>query len=219
MKKGFFLTFEGPDGCGKSTQAKLMADYLTAQGQNVVLTREPGGTPLAEMIRELILTPTAEQLVPMAEILLYAASRAQHVERLIKPSLAEGKIVVCDRFIDSSLAYQGFGLGRDLRVIKEINRLAIGDFQPNLTFLLDIDTETALKRIGGRTGQTVRATDRIEARNIQYRQRVRDGFLTIAAAEPRIVTVATGTKSIADLHAELLKIVVAEIIRQGGELG
>ncbi|HEY8463807.1 MAG TPA: dTMP kinase, partial [Bacillota bacterium] len=145
MTEGYFITLEGPDGSGKSTQARLLAEYLQKSGREIILTREPGGTPLAEEIRKLILTPTAETLEPMTEILLYTASRAQHVARIIKPALAAGKVVICERFIDSSLAYQGYGLGWSLDLIKTINRLAIGDCRPDLTFLLDNDPRLGLE--------------------------------------------------------------------------
>jgi dTMP kinase len=205
MAKGFFITLEGPDGGGKSTQARLLVDYLQKAGHEAVLTREPGGTPLAEEIRNLLLTPTAENLAPMTEILLYAAARAQHVQGLIRPALAAGKVVICERFIDSSLAYQGFGLGWNLELIKAVNRLAIGQFMPDCTFLLDNDAESGLARVAQRADATNSSVDRIEARGVAFQQRVRQGYLELAAQEPRIVLIKTTQRTIADIHDELVE--------------
>jgi len=201
MRNGCFITFEGSDGCGKSTQAKLLAEYLTSMDYEVVLTREPGGTPLAENIRQVILTPTAETLHPMTEILLYAASRAQHVEELIKPALAAGKVVICDRFIDSSLAYQGYGLGRDLQMVSEINLAAVGAVLPDLTIVIDITVEEALERAISRSGQI---QDRIESRDLQFHQRVRQGFLELAKDNPRMKVLEASGKSIEQIHSEVI---------------
>ncbi|HYH01585.1 MAG TPA: dTMP kinase [Bacillota bacterium] len=204
MKQGCFITLEGPDGGGKSTQARLLADYLEKQGREVVLTREPGGTPLAEEIRKLILTPTAEALEPMAEILLYTASRAQHVQGLIKPALTAGKVVICERFIDSSLAYQGYGLGWDLELIRTVNRIAVGEFMPDLTFLLDNDPQLGLERVAKRSGENQTTVDRIEARGVAFQQRVRQGFLELAADDSRIILIKTAKRTISEIHQEII---------------
>jgi dTMP kinase len=204
-KKGYFITLEGPDGGGKSTQAKLLAEYLQQTGHEAILTREPGGTPLAEEIRRVILTPTAEELTPMTEILLYAAARAQHVQGLIGPALAAGKIVICERFIDSSLAYQGYGLGWDLELIKTINRIAIGEFLPNCTFLLDNDAANGLTRVAQRAAAAQSDVDRIEARGLPFQRRVREGYWKLAAQEERIIFINTARRTIADIHVELVK--------------
>jgi dTMP kinase len=204
MKKGYFITLEGPDGGGKTTQARLLADYIKKIGFEVLLTREPGGTPLAEEIRRLILTPTDEALQPMAEILLYAASRAQHVQSLIQPALAEGKVVICERFVDSSLAYQGYGLGWDLELVGEINRLAIGEVMPDLTFLLDNDTGLCLDRVTQRSDNVGTKVDRIEARGMEFHQRVRRGYLELASREPRMIIIDTSGKNIEEVHGEII---------------
>lgn len=204
MRPGYFITLEGPDGGGKSTQARLLAEYMGKIGRKTVLTREPGGTPLAEEIRRLILTPTGEPLEPMAEILLYAASRAQHVQGLIKPALQAGKTVICERFVDSSLAYQGYGLGWDLQLIKDINSYAIGGVMPDLTLLLDNDPELGLARVHQRSGQTETGVDRIEARGITFQQKVRAGFLELAVGEPRIIVIDTTGRSIDEIHREII---------------
>lgn len=211
MKQGLFITLEGLDGCGKSTQAHLLSDYLHALGYDVILTREPGGTPLAEEIRRLILTPSQEELDPMAEILLYTASRAQHVNHMIKPALAAGKIVICERFIDSSLAYQGYGLGRDLSLIREINRVAIGDFQPAVTFLLDMEPEQSGNRVTNRSNVTKTALDRIEARGLEFQERVREGFLMLAKREPRILLIKVKHRSIQEIQSQLVEVLLARL--------
>jgi dTMP kinase len=204
MAKGFFITLEGPDGGGKSTQARLLVEYLKKAGREVVFTREPGGTPLAEEIRRVILTPTPEDLAPLAEILLYAAARAQHVQELIGPALAAGKIVICERFLDSSLAYQGYGMGGNLELIRTVNRLAIGGYMPDCTFLLDNDVENGLDRVTQRADATNSGVDRIEARGMAFQQRVRRGYLELAAKESRIIIINTAQRTIAAVHDELV---------------
>jgi dTMP kinase len=199
-QSGLFITLEGADGCGKSTQAKLLADYLSDSGHEVLLTREPGGTSLAEEIRRVILTPSPEILDATAEMLLYAASRAQHVNHLIKPALTAGKVVICERFIDSSLAYQGYGLGLDLEVIREINRIAVGNFGPNLTFLLDMDLGLCRERLNNRSEACRAEMDRIESRDMDFHEKVRQGFRDLAQGSSRIVLIDVSGKSIAAIH-------------------
>jgi dTMP kinase len=204
MSKGYFITLEGADGSGKSTQAHLLADYLKNLNYPVILTREPGGTPLAEEIRRVILTPSTEPLEPIAEILLYAASRAQHVSQLIKPALEAGKIVICERFIDSSLAYQGYALGWNLKLIQDINRIAASELQPDLTFLLDVNTERSLNRVSNRSDANKTKVDRIESRGLSFQEKVRQGYLELAKVKPRFVVINASQKSIKDIHTELI---------------
>jgi dTMP kinase len=204
MSKGYFITLEGADGSGKSTQAHLLADYLKNLNYPVILTREPGGTPLAEEIRRVILTPSTEPLEPIAEILLYAASRAQHVSQLIKPALEAGKIVICERFIDSSLAYQGYALGWNLKLIQDINRIAASELQPDLTFLLDVNTERSLNRVSNRSDANKTKVDRIESRGLSFQEKVRQGYLELAKVNPRFVVINASQKSIKDIHTELI---------------
>ncbi|HEX3045096.1 MAG TPA: dTMP kinase [Bacillota bacterium] len=211
MKQGLFITFEGPDGSGKSTQARLLAEDLTTLKFEIVLTREPGGTPLAEEIRRVILTPSAEPLDPLAEIMLYTAARAQHVRQLIQPALAAGKIVICERFVDSSLAYQGYGLGWDREFIKEINRMAIGEFQPDLTFLLDLEITECKRRLTSRTARNKQGADRIESRGVDFQAKVSRGFREIAAANSRIAQVEVTNKTIRAIHSELLNILSSKL--------
>ncbi len=207
MEKGYFITLEGIDGCGKSTQAKLLFQYLKEKGCRVLLTREPGGTDLAEEIRKVILTPGKEELDPMAEILLYAASRAQHVNNLIKPALEAGQVVISERFVLSSLAYQGYGLGRDLKLIREINRLATGDIRPDLTFLLDSAPETSGERVERRSKVNGHDSDRIEMRGLTFQDRVRTGFLELAKADETIVSINTTGKNIKAVFTEMAGII------------
>jgi dTMP kinase len=205
MNSGYFITLEGADGCGKSTQAHLLVEYLENLNYPVVSTREPGGTPLAEEIRQVILTPSSEPLAPIAEILLYAASRAQHVSQLIKPALAEGKIVVSERFIDSSLAYQGYALGWDLQLIEEINKIAAAGVEPDLTFLFDVNTERSISRLYNRLEANKTQSDRIEARGFTFQEKVRQGYLKLARQNPRMIVIDAATKGIKAIHSELIR--------------
>ncbi len=187
MGDGLFITFEGIDGVGKTTQALLLVEYLEGLGYDVVHTYEPGGTELGQAIRRMLLDPKNRNLAPVTEILLYAADRAQHVEEVVRPALCEGKVVVCERYIDSSVAYQGYGLGLSVEGILAVNQLAAGGLEPNLTIYLDAEPSAALVRAGG---------DRIEQRALEYYERVRGGFLAIAQQnEHRVFVVpAHGTK-------------------------
>ncbi|MDK9718759.1 MAG: dTMP kinase [Trichlorobacter sp.] len=190
-----FITFEGIEGCGKSTQIALLATALQQVGQRVLLTREPGGCPIANQIRTVLLDAANSALVPMAELMLYAASRAQHLAEVIRPALSDGVIVLCDRFSDATRAYQSFGRGLDRQTIETLNNLACNDISPDLTVLLDCPVEVGL----GRARQRIEATsgpreERFELESLAFHQRVRDGYLQLAAAEPdRFVIVdATG---------------------------
>lgn len=184
--RGTFITFEGPEGGGKSTHARLLADRLRAIGKSVLLTREPGGTPTGEAIRTLLQHDGAgEAPVNRAEVLLFCASRAQLVERVITPALARGEWVICDRFTDSTLAYQGYGRGLDLPELRVMNAFATGGVVPDLTLLLDVDAETGLARIAQRHGANGHVPDRIEREALRFHQRLRQGFLELAANEPK----------------------------------
>lgn len=177
-----FLTFEGIDGCGKTTQLQKLKAELEKRGQRVVATREPGGTELAEGLREILLHSKGK-IEARGELLLFGASRAQHVEEIVRPALERGDFVLCDRFIDSSEAYQGGGLGLDAAFIHQMNLFATGGLLPHRTFFFDLDAETALERRRGEKG------DRIEARGLEFQAKVRQGYLDIAARESeRVVT-------------------------------
>lgn len=180
--KGIFITFEGVDGTGKSTQARFFLERLQIRGYATVLTREPGGTVVAEKIREVLLTDYGEKVSPRAEALLYAAARAQHISRVIRPALTEGKIVICERFSDSTLAYQGYGSGLDLALLRAADGIATDGLKPDLTFLFTLNPEECWARV---TKRNVRSGhDRMEAKGQAFQERVYQGYLRLAAAEP-----------------------------------
>ncbi|MGY2715675.1 dTMP kinase [Thermostichus sp. MS-CIW-19] len=178
-----FITLEGGEGVGKTTQQALLAERLQREGYACVSTREPGGTALGRALREILLH--GDPLTPLAELFLYAADRAEHVQKCILPALAAGQVVVCDRFTDSTLAYQGYGRGLDLEKIRQLNHLATGGLQPHLTLWLDLPPEVGLARSG--------LADRLEQERLEFHRRVHQGFQTLAAAEPqRIVRIDAG---------------------------
>jgi dTMP kinase len=186
--KGFFITFEGPDGSGKTTQIHRLAEELEHRHLPYLLTREPGGTKIGDKIRTIILNPDHSELADKTEILLYAASRSQHVTEKIVPAVEEGKIVLCDRFVDASIAYQGYGLGESIDTVKQINDFATNGLIPDRTYLIDVSPETGRSRMKHRSGEpeegVTRAADdldRIEMRALAYHQRVREGFHAIYA--------------------------------------
>jgi dTMP kinase len=176
-----FITLEGPDGSGKSTQITYLAESLRARGYSVVVTREPGGTDISDQVREVIMKMKNTAMHPRTEILLFQASRAQHVEELIRPHLQRGDIVLCDRFADSTIAYQGYGHGTDLVVLNQIVDFATGGLKPDLTILLDIACEDGLKRRQSGGGEW----NRLDDYQLAFHCRVREGYLKMAAAEPK----------------------------------
>jgi dTMP kinase len=191
-----FITFEGIEGSGKTTQIAKVAELLRRQGHDVVTTREPGGCPISNAIREILLNPANDALENRAELLLYAAARAQHVAEVIQPALKQGQIVLCDRYTDATLAYQGYGRGLDLDLIEELNTLASGDCRPHLTLLLDMPHETGLKRALKRNDiQNMSAEGRFEQESLDFHKRVREGYLFLAQKDPQRMQVidATGT--------------------------
>ncbi len=200
MENGKFITFEGTDGSGKTTQIKLLEDYLKGKGYEVVLSREPGGTKVSELIRDLILDPANNEIVPLTEMILYAASRAQHVAQVIKPSIEAGKIVICDRFVDSSYAYQGSGRGVDLKIIADVNRVAIDGISPDITFFLDIDPETAIKRRINATG-----ADRIEQEKLDFHKRVYEGYKKMSLLFPDRIMTIDAEKPIDEISSQINK--------------
>ncbi len=195
---GLFITFEGVEGSGKTTQLELLRQYLDTRGCSILLTREPGGTPTAEAIRNVLLDTANKELVPMAELLLYAAARAQHVEERIRPALEAGMIVLCDRFSDSTTAYQGIARGLSLELLGQLHHIATNNLRPHLTFLLDMDPEAGLARTRNRG-----RNDRIEQESIAFHRRVRDGFLAIADNEPERVLVLDASQELEVLAREI----------------
>ncbi|MEO2068811.1 MAG: dTMP kinase [Desulfurobacteriaceae bacterium] len=195
-----FITFEGIEGCGKTTQARLLYDWLKSNGKETLLTREPGGTESAEEIRKFLLKDREEFFPPFSEVCLYMAARSFHVENLIRPSLESGKWIICDRFADSTIAYQGFGRGIELDLLKFLNDKATRGVEPDITFLIDVPVEIGLSRIKGRK------VDRIEKEDLVFHKRVREGFLKIARENPERVVVIDGTKSIETIFQEILRV-------------
>jgi dTMP kinase len=196
MIKGRFITFEGGEGVGKSTQARLLAERLTTAGREAVVTREPGGTPFAEKVRDLVLTSEGATRSPLAEALLFSAARADHLDGLIRPALARGAFVISDRFADSTRAYQGAAGGLDRDVLSALETITLAGTHPDLTILLDLDPKIGLARANQRRGAQTPApggflvADTFEGRTLAFHERLRAGFLALAEAEPaRFVTI------------------------------
>ncbi len=200
---GFFITFEGIEGSGKSTQMEMLKHYLTDRGADVLTLREPGGTLLGEKVRELILKEWDEPVDPMAELFLYEACRAQVVANVIRPALKSGKTVVCDRFTDSTLAYQGYARGLDIDAVRYMNDRATGGLAPDLTVLIDLAPEAGLARVGGRGGRE----DRLEKESVLFHKKVRDGYLKIAESESSRVRVVDGAREIPVIHGDICAII------------
>ncbi len=193
--QGLFITFEGPEGCGKSTHSRLLCDFLKARGYECLLTREPGGTRTGEEIRRILLHSDGVEMSNLTELFLFEAARSQIVEELIAPNLADGKIVICDRFTDATICYQGYAGGVDLKSINVLNALATGSLKPDLTILLDVDTVTGLGRAKSK------GVDRMERKKLVYHKRVRAGYLKLAKKFPRRIKVIRMNGSIEDTQA------------------
>jgi dTMP kinase len=195
-----FISFEGVEGCGKTTQVKLTFEYLKRKNYPVIATEEPGGTKVGRLIRETLLAPE-NHMEPLTELLLYSASRAQHVHEVIYPALMQNTIVITDRFIDSTVAYQGFARGVDISVINTINEIVSPDLKPYITFLLDVDAEEGLRRNRG-----VQKIDRLEMEDIAFHREVRKAYLQIAEKEPERVKVIDASQSIEKVHKDIVQI-------------
>lgn len=200
--KGKFISFEGIEGTGKSTQAKLLQQGLLGLGYEVILTEEPGGTLISLRIREILLSVDHTNMKPITELLLYNAARAQHIEEVILPALNRGAVVITDRFTDSTFAYQGYGRGIDLKLLESIDKIATNGLRPDMTMLLDLDVETGLTR-----NRRINKTDRLELEDVEFHKRVRKGYHELAAKEPERIKVLDASVGI-----EELKIVIARII-------
>jgi dTMP kinase len=201
---GLFITFEGIDLCGKTTQARLLLEDLKDRGLEVVFSREPGGTPISEKIRHILLNREHSSMRPLTELLLYEASRAQHTEELIRPAIESGKCVVLDRYGDASYAYQGWGreLGPDL--VRRLNELATGGLKPDLTIVLDLPPEEAAGRVKGKDWKA----DRLEGEEIEFHRRVREGYRQLAREEPDRVQLIDGRAAVEHLHQQILSLVL-----------
>jgi len=194
LKRGIFISLDGVEGCGKSTQATLLADYMRKLSYTVVLTREPGGTPIAEQIRGILLDPKNAKMTITTELLLYLASRAQHTSEIIIPALSDGKVVICERFSHATFVYQGYVRGFDLSILKQINKVATGGLEPDLTLILDIDPKIGFSRKSGTS------PDRIEKEDIEFHNKVREGYIKIAHEDPLRMKIINAENSIQHVH-------------------
>lgn len=204
MKRGFFITLEGPDGCGKSTQSALLVRALRKKGFQVVHTREPGGTSFAENLRRILLNPKY-RILPLSELLLYEASRAQHTQEVILPALKKGKIVVCERYTDATIAYQGYGRGLNLSAIQQLNKIATGNLVPDCTLVLDMPVHQAMKRAENKI------KDRLEQEKNSFHRRVRKGYFALAKKEPKRVKLISAHGSVQEVHERIWKLIEKQL--------
>jgi dTMP kinase len=200
---GLFITLEGGEGGGKSTQAKKLAEFLAARGRDVILTREPGGAPGAEAIRKLLVEGAGSRWDGMTEALLHTAARRDHLVKTVWPAMSAGKTVLCDRFFDSTIAYQGYGHGLDLASLRALQATALGDFKPDLTLILDLPPRVGLSRAQARGGTETR----YESMEVAFHERLRDGFLAIAAAEPGRCRIIDADDDVETVHAAIVRAV------------
>jgi dTMP kinase len=203
-----FITFEGPEGGGKSTQLRLLADYLRQRGFAVTATREPGGTPIGDRIRDVVHDTAHTAMSPTAEVLLYSASRAQLVNQIIQPALAAGRVVLCDRYADSTLAYQGFGRGLDRAMLADLTVIATGGLSPDLTLLLDLDARCGLARRRDE-GQEM---NRLDLETLEFHDRVRNGYHALAAAEPSRWVTIDADRPIDAVQADVRRVVGERLV-------
>jgi len=211
--RGCFITLEGIDGCGKSTQLELLAEALRARGCRIVVTREPGGTTIGEQVRDLLSSDATKAIQPETELLLIVAARAQHVAEVIRPAVEAGKIVISDRYTDSSVAFQGYGRGLDRLIIDSVNRLATGGLTPDLTILFDLDAEQAqarldARRTGAMEGARKPALAYLDELELEFHKRVREGYLKIAASDPSRVNVLDAAGAPDETHARVMSLVL-----------
>jgi dTMP kinase len=214
MKRGLFITLEGIDGTGKSTQLRLLVQHLKQRGLAVRVTREPGGTKVGERIRKILLASTTTRLTPLAELALIYAARAQHLREVIRPALAKGEIVVSDRYNDASLAYQGYGRELGVETVRAFDRIICARTQPDLTIVLDLAPRLSLERAQGRQSRRKSKQERFESQGVNFHNRVRDGYLAIARKEPRRVKVVQADGPVAEVQAEIRKLVDAFLARR-----
>ncbi len=207
--RGLFLTLEGPDGAGKTTQGTRLVEYLRRAGLSVVSTREPGGTAIGERIRQLLLDETHREMAPVTEMLLFAASRALFVREVVEPALAKGVTVLSERYVDASLAYQGYGRGIDVALVRRVNEVVTGGLVPDLTLLLDIDPAVGLQRArtaGGKEGVAGRG-DRLEQETLAFYERVRAGFLQLARESPQRIVVIDAQGDVERVYRRVIEAV------------
>ena len=201
--RGLFITFEGTDGAGKTTQIQRLKADLRQTGYDVCLTREPGGTPISEQIRDMLLNPDHSEMTATTELLLYAASRAQHVSEVIKPALEAGKVVISSRFADAMVVYQGYGRGLDLERINHLNRIATDGVTPDVTFVLDLPVEIGLQRVQNSRG----GLDRLEREKIEFHRRLREGYQILAKQEPQRLKIIDSQVNSEQVYAQIQAII------------
>ncbi len=210
---GLFITLEGIDGCGKSTQLEMLSRTLDERGVDFIITRQPGGTLIGERVRDIVLANASAGLAPLAELMLYAADRAQHVAEFVRPAIEAGRIVISDRYTDSTTAFQGYGRGLDLEVIAELNHLATGGLCPDLTILFDIEPEAASARLKARQTaiESERGMTRFEDEAREFHHRVREGYLKLARAHPERIRIIDSSASARETHEKTMAIVAPMI--------
>lgn len=211
VRKGLFITLEGGEGAGKTTQINALSDYLHKQGYDVVITREPGGTPEAEKIRDLLVQREGGNWTPEAEVLLLFAARAMHLETLIRPALQQGKIVICDRFTDSTRAYQCYGHGLPLTVVEELDRIILDHFAPDITLILDLEPAEGLARSGRRLAEVGSLEDRFENLDISFHEKLRQGFLEIARQNPGRCIIIDASQPADKVGEDIIRQVMAKL--------
>jgi dTMP kinase len=209
-----FITFEGGDGSGKTTQLKALEGYLTERGKSCIATREPGGTSLGNLIRQVLLEVGKQPITSPTELFLYLADRAQHIHEVIIPAIKQGKVILCDRHTDSTLAYQGYGRGIDLGLLRSLNDIASQGIKPDLTFLFDCPVEIGLSRTAQRQFQAITGAgreDRFEREKVEFHERVREGFLELARAEPHRFRIIDATRSVEEIAREIENVIDREL--------
>ena len=206
-QNSLLITFEGGEGSGKTTQSQILYNALKEKGFEVIKTREPGGTKFAEIIREILVQGESNKISNISELLLFAAARADHVQKVIKECLKDNKIVICDRFTDSTLAYQGYAGNLDLDLVKEVNRISIGEISPDLTFVFDIDPTLGIERALGENNKETR----FEEKDIMYHKKIRDGYMDIARDNPDRCVVINGTIDIEQISKKILELTLDKI--------
>lgn len=216
---GAFITFEGIEGSGKSTQISRLLRYLMNSGRPATLTREPGGTPIGDHVRKILLDPANRLLDPTAELLLYAASRAQHLREVIRPALDAGRVVLCDRFSDATLAYQGYGRGLSIATIRELDGIVTAGLRPRLTILLDIDAATGLGRARGRnTSQGLHGEARFENEELSFHNRVRDGYLDLAKKESGRIRIVDAARTPEEIQEDVRTLVDEALLQTNSKM-